>query len=164
VIATARKRLATIDKTLPIFDAESYDELLRSTVSRTQYSWELVAGFSVFALLLAAAGIYGVVAFAVRQRRREFGIRIALGAPQREIVRLVLAHAVRLATLGVGIGLIVALAASSALRSMLYGVGATDFATYALGCAVLVVATLAAAWLPARSAGRVDPIVVMRAE
>jgi putative ABC transport system permease protein len=164
VIATARKRLATIDKTLPIFDAESYDELLRSTVSRTQYSWELVAGFSVFALLLAAAGIYGVVAFAVRQRRREFGIRIALGAQQRAIVRLVLVHAARMTALGVSIGLIVALAASSALRSMLYGVGATDFATYALGCAVLVVATLAASWLPAWSAGRVDPMVVMRVE
>jgi putative ABC transport system permease protein len=164
VIATARRRLAELDKTLPIFDAGAYDDLMRSTVSRAQFSWELVAGFSAFALLLAAAGIYSVVAFAVRQRQREFGIRIALGARQRAIVRLVLVHAARMTALGVGIGLIVALAASSALRSLLYGVGATDFATYALGCAVLIVATLAASWLPAWSAARVDPMVVMRAE
>ena len=164
VIATARKRLGAIDNTLPIFDAESYDDLLRSTVSRAQYSWELIAGFSAFSLLLAAAGIYGVVAFAVRQRQREFGIRMALGAAQPQIVRLVLAHAVRLSVLGLIVGLGVALAASSALRSMLYGVGATDLATYAAGCAVLLVATLAASWLPAWGAGRVDPIIVMRAE
>ncbi len=164
VIATARKRLALLDGKLPLFDAGTYDDLVRSTAGRSELSWELVAGFSLFALLLAAAGIYSVVAFAVRQRRREFGIRIALGAQQREVMRLVLAHAVRLAALGVGIGLAGALVASAALRSMLYGVGATDFATYAGGCAVLIVATLVASWIPAWSAGRVDPMLVMRSE
>jgi ABC-type antimicrobial peptide transport system permease subunit len=100
----------------------------------------------------------------VRERRREFGIRIAIGAQQSEIARLVLAHAARLSVLGIGAGLLVALGASSALRSMLYGVGVTDFATYAAGCVVVVVATLVACCVPAWSAARVDPMVVMRSE
>jgi putative ABC transport system permease protein len=164
VFATARKRLATIDKNLPIFGEGMYDDLVRSTAGRAEQSWELVAGFSAFALLLAAAGIYSVVAFAVRERRREFGIRIALGAQQRQVMQLVVSQALRLAALGVGIGLVVALATSSVLRSMLYGVGATDFTTYVIGCAVLVAATIAASLLPARSAARVDPMTVMRSE
>ena len=164
VVATARKLLATFDKSLPIFGEGTYDDLVRSTQSRSEQSWELVAGFSLFALLLSAAGIYSVVAFAVRERRREFGVRIALGAQQRQIVALVLRHAAVLSALGVAIGLGVSLAASSALRAVLHGVSATDLATYAAGCAVLVIATLAASWIPAWRAGRVDPMVVMRAE
>ena len=164
VVATARKILATFDKDLPIFHEGTYDDLVRSTQSRSEQSWELVAGFSLFALLLSAAGIYSVVAFAVRERRREFGVRVALGAQQRQIVALVIRHAALLSALGVSIGLVVSLAASSALRAVLYGVGATDIATYAAGCAVLVAATLAASWIPAWRAARVDPMEVMRAE
>ena len=164
VVATARKLLATFDKDLPVGDVGTYDDLVRSTQSRAEQSWELVAGFSLFALLLSAAGIYSVVAFAVRERRREFGVRIALGAQQRQIVALVIRHAAVLSVLGVGLGLGVSLAASSALRAVLYGVGTADLATYAGGCAVLIIATLAASWIPAWRAGRVDPMVVMRAE
>jgi putative ABC transport system permease protein len=164
VVATARKLLATFDKNLPIFGEGTYDDLVRSTQSRSEQSWELVAGFSLFALLLSAAGIYSVVAFAVRERRREFGVRIALGAQQRQIIVLVIRHAALLSALGLAVGLAVSVVASSALRAVLYGVGATDLATYAGGCAVLVIATLAASWIPARRAGRVDPMVVMRAE
>jgi putative ABC transport system permease protein len=164
VVATARKLLAKFDKDLPIFGEGTYDDLVRSTQSRAEQSWELVAGFSLFALLLSAAGIYSVVAFAVRERRREFGVRVALGAQQRQIVTLVIRHAAVLSALGVAIGLGVSLAASSALRAVLYGVGTTDLATYAAGCAVLVAAVIAASWVPAWRAGRVDPMVVMRAE
>lgn len=164
VVATARKLMATFDKDIPVGDAGTYDDLVRSTQSRAEQSWELVAGFSLFALLLSVAGIYSVVAFAVRERRREFGVRIALGAQQRQIVALVIRHAVVLSALGVTIGLGVSLAASSALRAVLYGVGTTDLATYAGGCAVLIVAVLAASWIPAWRAGRVDPMVVMRVE
>jgi len=164
VVATARKRLATFDKNLPIFGEGTYDDLVRSAQSRSEQSWELVFGFSLFALLLSAAGIYSVVAFAVRERRREFGVRVALGAQQRQIVALVIRHAAVLSALGVAIGLAVSFAASSALRAVLYGVGSTDIATYAAGCAVLVAATLAASWIPAWRAARVDPMEVMRAE
>jgi ABC-type antimicrobial peptide transport system permease subunit len=164
VVASARKLLATFDKDSPIGDEGTYDDLVRSTQRRAQQSWELVAGFSLFALLLSAAGIYSVVAFAVRERRREFGVRIALGAQQRQIVTLVLRQAAVLSAFGLGAGLTVAFAASSALRAVLYGVGVTDLATYAAGCAVLVAAVLAASWIPAWKAGRVDPIEVMRVE
>ena len=164
MIETARKRLSALDKFLLVGEAGTYEEFERATVARKQFSWQLVAGFSAFALLLAVAGIYSVVAFAVRQRTREFGIRIALGAQQAQVIRLVLSQAATLATLGIGSGLVIALSTSSALRSMLYGVGATDAATYAAGCVVLVVATFAAAWIPAWRAGRVDPTVVMRSE
>jgi len=164
VVATARKLLAKLDRDLPIFGEGTYDDLVRSTQSRAEQSWELVAGFSLFALLLSAAGIYSVVAFAVRERRREFGVRVALGAQQRQIVALVIRHAAVLSALGVVLGLGVSFAASSALRAVLYGVGTTDLTTYAAGCAVLVVAVLAASWIPAWRAGRVDPMVVMRVE
>jgi predicted permease len=164
VFAAARKQLAAFDRNLPIFDAGSYDDRVRSTVSRSRQAWTLIAGFSFFALCLSAAGIYSVVAFAVRERRREFGVRVALGAQQRQIMALVMTHAARLSGLGAALGLIAAVSASSALRSMLYGVGATDAATYVSGCAVLIAATLAASWLPAWRASRVDPMLVMRAE
>jgi ABC-type antimicrobial peptide transport system permease subunit len=164
VLASARKRLATLDKTLPVVGGTTYNELVSGVAMRQRLSWELVTAFAAFSLLLAAAGIYSVVAFSVRERRREFGIRMAIGAQQREIVRLVLVHSMRLASLGVAIGLIGALAGSTALRSMLYGMGATDFATYASGCGVLIVATLVASGLPAWSAGRIDPMLVMRSE
>jgi len=164
VLAMARRRVAALDETLPPVAGVPYDNLVSGLANRSRFAWELVGGFAAFSLLLAAAGIYSVVAFSVRERRREFGIRMALGAQQREVMRLVLAQAIRLAALGVSIGLIAALAASSALRALLYGVGATDFATYAGGCVVLIVATLVASWLPAWSAGRVDPMVVMRVE
>jgi predicted permease len=164
VLASARKRLATLDKTLPVVGGTTYNELVSGVAIRQRLSWELVTAFAAFSLLLAAAGIYSVVAFSVRERRREFGIRMAIGAQQREIVRLVLVHSMRLASLGVAIGLIGALAGSTALRSMLYGMGATDFATYASGCGVLIVATLVASGLPAWSAGRIDPMLVMRSE
>lgn len=164
VIATARKRLSALNKYLLVGETGTYEEFQVATVARKQFSWELVAGFSAFALLLAAAGIYSVVAYAVRQRQREFGIRIALGAQRRQVMELVLRQAATLAALGIGAGLVVALSTSSALRSMLYGVGATDAATYAAGCVVLVVATFVASWIPAWRAGRVDPTVVMRSE
>jgi predicted permease len=164
VIETARKRLSAMNKFLLVGETGTYEEFERATVARKQFSWQLAAGFSAFALLLAVAGIYSVVAFAVRQRQREFGIRLALGARQAQVMRLVLSQAATLAALGIGSGLIVALSTSSALRSLLYGVGATDAATYAAGCAVLLVATLAASWIPAWRAGRVDPTVVMRSE
>ncbi len=110
VIAAIRKRIATLDKNLPLVGGDSYDDIVRATVGRSRLAWELVTGFSVFSLLLAAAGIYSVVAFAVRQRHREFGIRIALGAQRGEVLNLVLGDAARLTTLGIGIGLVISVA------------------------------------------------------
>ena len=166
VVATARKIPATFVKDIPIGGEGTYDDLVRSTQSRSRQSWELVAGFSLFALL--KLGRRGSTAWS-RSPCASGAVSSACasasaGSASGQIVALVIRHAVVLSALGVGIGLAVSLAASSALRAVLYGVGVTDLATYAAGCVVLIAATLAASWIPAWRAGRVDPMVVMRAE
>jgi ABC-type antimicrobial peptide transport system permease subunit len=116
----------------------------------------------LLSLLLAALGIYGVVAYTVSQRRRETGVRFALGADRRDVLGLVLGEGLRRTALGIAIGLLAALAASRALRGMLYGVSATDPSTYAAVAALLLLVTLLACLLPAWRAARVDPIAALR--
>ena len=116
------------------------------------------------ALLLASVGIYGVVAYTVAQRSREIGIRMALGAQRSSVLKMVMGSALRLAFLGVGIGLAGALAVTAALRNTLYGVSATDPLTFAAVSALLLGIAALASWAPARRATRVDPMVSLRAE
>jgi putative ABC transport system permease protein len=124
----------------------------------------LVAIFAGVALLLAAVGIFGVMSYSVAQRTRELGIRIALGAGRGALRRLVVGQAMALAVGGLAIGLVAALALSSALEKMLFNLTPTDPATFASVAAVLFVVALVASWLPARKAARVDPVVALRAE
>ncbi|MGH9480905.1 MAG: FtsX-like permease family protein [Terriglobales bacterium] len=124
----------------------------------------LLGGFAAFALLLAALGIYAVLAFSVAQRAQEIGVRVALGAQQSGILRLILAHGMRLAVFGVAIGVAGALALSRLLSSLLFGVSATDALTMAGAIALLLAAAVAACIIPARRAMRVDPIVALRYE
>jgi ABC-type antimicrobial peptide transport system permease subunit len=123
----------------------------------------VVSGFSAMALLLAVIGIYGLIACAVGERRRELGIRIALGAEPRQVVRLFVGEGVRLVAIGVGVGGTITAAGSGALRSLLYGIGPTDVLSYGEVCAVFMGVALVASWLPARRAGRVDPMDTLRA-
>jgi ABC-type antimicrobial peptide transport system permease subunit len=118
----------------------------------------------VLAFLLAVTGLYGVVAYAVARRTRELGIRIALGATPHDAIRLVLRQGLTLALIGVGVGLLLAMAAGSLLHSLLYGISPTD--PVALGGSALIVISVAAvaSWLPARRASRVDPMIALRAE
>ncbi|HUG41679.1 MAG TPA: ABC transporter permease [Longimicrobiales bacterium] len=124
----------------------------------------LMATFAAIALLLAAIGVYGVIAFGVGQRRREFGIRLALGARSRRVAAGVVREGALLAALGIAVGLAGSLLLSGALRSLLFGVSATDPAVLAGGAAVLMAAALLASWLPARRAVRVDPAEALREE
>jgi putative ABC transport system permease protein len=124
----------------------------------------LVGLFGVAALLLAALGIYGVIAYAVSQRRRELGIRIALGAKPGEVVRLVLSDGLRLTLAGVAIGVAGALATSRLLAGLLVGIGSNDPITFAAIVLLLVLVALAACWVPARRAAAVDPLTALRAE
>jgi macrolide transport system ATP-binding/permease protein len=123
----------------------------------------VVGGFSATALLLAVIGIYGLIAYAVGERRRELGIRIALGAEPQRVVRLFVGEGIRLVAIGVGIGGAVAVAASGALRSLLFGIGPTDVFSYGEVCAVFIGVALIASWLPARRAAQVDPMDALRA-
>jgi putative ABC transport system permease protein len=124
----------------------------------------LLGAFAGLALVLASVGLYGVMALSVTQRTRELGIRLALGAPRRNVFRLVLGQGAMLVSLGIGLGLLGALAASRALSSVLYGVGALDLSALAIAIFSLAFVALLACWLPARRATLVDPIQALRAE
>jgi putative ABC transport system permease protein len=124
----------------------------------------MVGVFAGFAMLLAALGIYGVMAYSVSQRRQELGIRVALGAKSKDILRLVVGQGMQLAIAGIGIGIIISLAATRLLASLLFGVHAIDAVAFSGSAIVLAAAAFAACYLPARRASRVDPITVLRNE
>jgi len=139
-------------------------ELLAASLAERRFSMLLMALFAGVALVLASVGIYGVVSYAVTQRAREFGVRMALGAGRRDILRLVLGQGMVLTLLGLGLGLAGSLAATRFLASLLFGVTPTDPFTFVGVSALLAGVTLAACYLPARRATRVDPMIALRCE
>jgi putative ABC transport system permease protein len=124
----------------------------------------LLAVFAGVAMILAAIGIYGVIAYSVTQRTREIGIRMALGAQRTQMLKMVLGQSLTLVLIGIGIGFLVALGATRVMASLLYGVGANDVSTYAVVTFLLGTAGLLASYLPARRAMKVDPMVALRYE
>jgi len=120
--------------------------------------------FAVLALVLATVGIYGVISYAVAQRTREIGVRVALGAQRGHVLAMVVRQSAALACAGVAIGIVAAFVVSRSLTTLLYGVSATDLVSFAVVPAILGVATLLATYFPARRATRVDPLVAIRAE
>jgi putative ABC transport system permease protein len=140
------------------------DQLLADSLSRSRFTMLLLGIFAAVALLLAAVGIYGLIAYSVTQRAQELGIRIALGAERHDVLRLVLAQGTRLTLLGVAIGVLAAIAFSRLLSTLLFGVSATDPLTFAGVAALLAVVALAACFIPARRATKVDPMVALRYE
>jgi putative ABC transport system permease protein len=159
-----RRELQAVDSTVAAADIRASGYYLDNATAARRFSLELLAGFAGLALAMAAIGIYGVVSYTVAQRTREIGVRLALGADMGDIVRMVLGEGVRRTAVGVALGLAGALAASGAVRGLLYGVGATDPETYAAVIAVLVVVTIAACLLPAWRAARVNPLVALRGD
>ena len=127
-------------------------------------STSLLAAFGAAALLLAALGIYGLMAYTVAQRRHEIGIRVALGAERGDLLRLVVGQGMRLALLGIALGVAAAFALTRLLAGLLYGVSATDPLTFVLVATLLGIVALCACYLPARRATKVDPMVALRAE
>jgi putative ABC transport system permease protein len=124
----------------------------------------LVGGFGALALVLACVGLYGAVSYSVTSRTQEIGVRLALGAPRRRVFALVLAQCVRITSLGIAIGIAMALVVLKAMTGFLYGIEATDPATFASLSVLLLAVAMLACYVPARRAARVDPIVAMRAE
>ncbi len=159
-----RAAVAEADPRLVVANIRPMEQVVAESVSRQRFSMTLLAIFAGLGLALAAVGIYGVVSYAVSQRTREFGVRMALGASPRTLLRLVLGHGLKLGALGVGIGAIAAFAITRLMSSMLFGVTATDPATFAAISALLVGVVLAACSVPALRAARVDPTVAMRNE
>ena len=159
-----RRAVHDIAPMIPIYDMQTMDARTAAATAQARFSATLLALFALTALSLAAIGIYGVMSLAVSARSRELGIRIALGADQRRVKRLVIGEGLALAASGATIGLVAALMATRVLRTMLYDLAPSDPATYAAVIVLLGGTAVAAAWIPARRAARVDPVEALRAD
>jgi len=157
-----RKVIHGIDPLQPVAQVRTMDEIVRETFARQRFSALLLGGFSLVSLLLAAVGIYGVLAYSVTERTREIGVRVALGAEPARIVALILSSGMRVVLVGAAVGLGGALALTGLLRSLLFGVKPHDATTLSVVVAVLVGVALAAAYLPARRAAHLAPVDALR--
>jgi len=160
----ARAAVHGLDPDLPLLKIRTMREVVSDSLSGTRLLMQFLAGFALFALLLDAIGIYGIVDYSVRQRTHEMGIRVALGASYGSVLRLVLQKGTLPAAAGVLLGLPAALAASGLLRAMLYGIGPRDLTVFLGVPVVLLLVALGASILPARRAARVDPVIALRCE
>ncbi len=159
-----REQVQAVDATLPVFGAQTLNETVSLSLSQRRFSMEMVGLFAVTALLLAGLGIYGVISYMVSERTHEIGIRLALGAQRRNIMRMVLRQGLGLALVGAAIGLAGALIVSHLMVGLLYGVKPTDPVTFAGVAILLMGVALLACYIPARRAIRVDPIMALRHE
>jgi putative ABC transport system permease protein len=162
--AALRRAVTAADAELPIFELRTMEERLYDSVAQPRFRTTLLGVFAALALAMAVVGLYAVLANAVAQRQREIGVRMALGAQQRDVLSLVVGQGMWLTLLGVGIGLTAALALSRVLRTLLFEVSPTDPMTFAAIPLILVSAALLACWVPARRATNVDPMEVLRCE
>jgi putative ABC transport system permease protein len=162
--ASVERAIHTIDKDLPVFEVRSMDQLMGASLAQRRLTLTVLGSFAALALLLAGVGIYGVIAYSVRQRTRELGIRMALGAQRRDVSKLIIVHGLKLAVLGVALGLCLALALTRWMESLLFEVRPTDPLTFTVIALVLLLVALLACWLPARRATKVDPLVALRHE
>lgn len=161
---SVREVLHSVDATLPLFDVRTAREVVDGSMSRPRFATLLIGLFAASALLLAAVGLYGVMTYSVSQRIPEMGLRMALGAQSPDIMKLVVGRGVRLASAGVGLGLLGSLLLTRFLSSLLFGVSPTDLSTLTLVPVGLFAVALAASYLPARRATRVAPIEALRYE
>ncbi|MEK6322889.1 MAG: ABC transporter permease [Acidobacteriota bacterium] len=162
--STFRRELQEVDNELPLYDVRTMDQLVSRSVSEPRFNMVLLAVFAGLALALASIGIYGVVAYSVAERTREIGIRMAMGAQADDVVKLVLKQGTMLISIGVALGLVAAFAVTRVISSFLFGVSATDPATFAGIALLLGVVALIACYIPARWATKVDPMVALRYE
>ena len=161
-----RSEIRNLDPDIPVFEIKTMEQLIDNSPSTflRRYPAFLIGTFAAIALLLACVGIYGVISYSVSQRTHEIGVRIALGASQRDILRLVVGHGMGLTLIGVGCGLLAAFILSRFLASLLFEVSASDPVTYAAVSMLLILVAFLACYIPARRATRVDPMVALRYE
>jgi ABC-type antimicrobial peptide transport system permease subunit len=157
-----RRAVEMQDPTLPIVKLQSMDDVFADAIGRPRLLAQLLGIFAGLALLLAAIGSYGVLAYMVTERRREIGIRMALGADRASVLRMILGQGLSLAAIGIVTGLLASFAMSRVLTSMLFGVKPTDPTTMAAVVGLIAVVAMTACYLPARSATHVDPMIVLR--
>ena len=163
-IATLRALVKSLDPGVPVFQVRTLEQQLSGSLAFQRLGTTLLNGFGALTLSLAALGLYGVLACTVSRRTREIGVRVALGAQRADIVWLVLRQGFRLVALGIIFGLGGALAGTGLLRSQLFGVGSLDPLVFSAVTLLLLVVAALAAWLPARRATKIDPMVALRTE
>jgi predicted permease len=162
--AQLREQIQTVDPQLPVFHAETLDEVLSSSLSVRRFSMEMVAFFAATALLLAGLGIYGTISYVVNEQRREIAIRLALGAQRGDVLKMVLRRGIALAAAGAGLGVAGALIVSHLMAGLLYGVSPTDLTTFVGVTLMLTAVALAASYIPALRAMRLDPNAILHSE
>ena len=162
--AAAGAAIRQVDSEQAVSNVSTLEQLLSETVAQPRFNTGLLALFALLALLLAAVGIYGVMSYAVSSRTQEIGLRMALGAQARDVLKLVVGQGMRLVALGLALGLLAALGLTRWLKTLLFGVEATDPLTYAVIAALLAAVALLACYIPARRAMKVDPLVALRHE
>lgn len=164
LIPSIRAAVLEIDTELPLSRVAAVEADVAKSIAGQRFNTVLLALFAGIAFALAAIGIYGVVAYGVTQRRHEMGVRIALGAQQRDVVRLVVVRALRPVAAGVALGIAVAVMATRVAQGLLYGTSPHDPATYTAMAALLLVVAALAAYAPSRRAATADPVSALRAE
>jgi predicted permease len=164
ISAQIREQVQSVDATLPVFHAETLQDVLSTSLSVRRFSMQMVALFAATALLLAGLGIYGTISYVVNEQRREIAIRLALGAERGNILNMILRQGLGLAAAGAGLGVAGALIVSHFMAGLLYGVSPTDPPTLVGVTVVLTTVALAASYIPALRAMRLDPITTLRSE
>jgi ABC-type antimicrobial peptide transport system permease subunit len=164
LVPAIRGIIHELDPGVPVYDAQLLAALVERSVAGRRFVMGLLSGFAGLALLLAAMGLYGVAAYTVSERHREVAIRMVVGACRRDVVRLIMASALRTVTAGLAVGLVAALGLARGLDTLLFGVEPTDPRTLAGAVVLLTAVALLAHWVPARRALRVDPATALRQE
>jgi predicted permease len=159
-----RKEVAGLDKDVPIFDVKTMDQRVAASLANRRFAAYLLGAFSLIAVLLAAVGLYGVMAQSVMQRSREIGVRMALGARSGDVLGMILRQGAALIAGGLAAGMLAALGLTWLMKSLLFGVKPFDPITFATVAVVLLIVSLAATYVPARRATRLDPVAVLRDE
>jgi putative ABC transport system permease protein len=159
-----RRAAQSVNHDAPVIRVRTMQDVMAGAIAQARFNTILMALFAVVAMLLSAVGLYGVMAYSVTQRAHEIGVRVALGASRADVLRLVVGQGLRLVALGLGLGLMAAMALTRLMEKLLFEVSATDPATFTCVAALLILVALLACWIPARRATKVDPITVLRTE